>query len=102
MTGHTKAEELLRASSDDAAWVGDLDDDCTLSRYGMTAHVEKMDRNCWWFNVTTPKRDGSPGYNDLFNTADNATHVPLRSGKVARRAAECALELLRNTDGADK
>lgn len=78
----------------DGAWVGDLNDDCWLERYGMAAHVEKMDTNHWWFNVTRKWPDGRPGYDDIFNMADQQTHVPLTTGKMARRAAECVMEAI--------
>lgn len=69
-------------------WCGDLNDDCTLERYGMVAHVENLDRNIWWFAI-------HDGEKDLYNTADNHTPVRLTTGKMARAAAECCLELLR-------
>ena len=74
-------------------WKGDLDDDCSLVRYGMLAHVEKMDRGVWWFCVAN--HPWVPGEADLYNTAENMTHVKLISGKMARAAAECCMELLR-------
>jgi hypothetical protein len=77
----------------DSGWQGDLDDDCTLERYGMLAHVEAMDRNVWWFAISP--LPWVPGRVDLFNTADNETHVKLTTGKMARATAECCMELLR-------
>ena len=69
-------------------WRGNLDDDCSLERYGMLAHVEKMDRGRWWFAI-------SRGRKDLFNSADNETYVKLPTGDVARAAAESVMECLR-------
>lgn len=66
-------------------WTGDLADDCLLYRYGMTAHVECMDRGHWWFAVYSGK--GEIGCDDLFNTANQQTHIRLTSGKMARAAA---------------
>lgn len=71
-------------------WRGDLDDDCTLERYGMLAHVECMDRGSWWFAICL--RDDP--HCDLYNTGDNETHVRLTTGKMARAAAECVMECL--------
>jgi hypothetical protein len=62
----------------------------------MVAHVEKMDMNHWWFNVTRKWPDDRPGYDDIFNISDQSTHVPLTTGKMARRAAECCMEVLAN------
>ena len=73
-------------------WTGDLEDDCTLRRYGMLAHVECMDRGWWWFAVGRGK---FPDYVELYNTADNETVVRLTTGKMARAAAECVMEALR-------
>lgn len=72
----------------DSDWKGDLDDDCTLERYGMIAHVECMDRGVWWFGI-------SRGKDELYNTSDNETHVSLTTGRMARAAAECVMEVLR-------
>lgn len=77
----------------DKDWQGDLNDDCTLERYGMLAHVEAMDRNRWWFAI-------SRGNKDLFNFADReAPNIRLTTGKMARAAAECCMELLRSSEG---
>lgn len=74
-----------------AGWAGDLGDDCHLERYGLVAHVEQMDRNCWWFAVY----DGwEAGRKQLFNSADQQTALPITSGAKARCAAECVMELL--------
>jgi hypothetical protein len=76
-------------------WVGNLADDCFLERYGMHAHVEYMDRGIWWFAVYR-------GQECLYNTADNAAAVRLTNGKMARAAAECCMEVLRQlTPNAD-
>lgn len=72
-------------------WQGDLDDDCTLQRYGFNAHVESMDRGVWWFCVG---RGDWPDYVELYNTAENLSVVRLTTGKMARAAAECVIELL--------
>ena len=80
-------------------WTGDLDDDCWLVRYGMLAHVECLDRGHWWFSISA--NEGRIGAPELYNTANNSTHVHLTTGKMARAAAECALELLRGTDRED-
>lgn len=69
-------------------WKGDLDDDCSLERYGMTAHVECMDRGCWWFGIYR-------GGECLFNKGDAETYIALTTGKMARAAAECVMEALR-------
>lgn len=63
-----------RAPNSGTDWVGDLDDDCVLNRYGYTAHVECMDRHRWWFSVG---RGEWPDYIELYNTAE-----------------ECVIELL--------
>jgi hypothetical protein len=70
-----------------------------LLRYGMMAHAEQMDRARWWFAVYSD--EGRIGSDDLYNTADNQTHVRLRNGKEARAAAECVLELLHASRAAD-
>lgn len=76
-------------------WQGDLNDDCFLQRYGMFAHVEQMDRGVWWFAVSAGSALGSA---ELYNTADNFTSVRLTTGKMARAAAECVMEVLRSND----
>ena len=68
-------------------WRGDLKDDCTLDRYGMTAHVECLDRGCWWFSIFRGKEE-------LYNSAENQTPIFLTTGKMARAAAESCMELL--------
>jgi len=73
-------------------WTGDLEDDCHLERYGMSAHVECMDRGWWWFAVG---RGEFPNYVELYNTADNEAVIKLTTGKMARAAAECVMEVLR-------
>lgn len=77
-------------------WIGDLGDDCYLHRYGMFAHVEKMDRNVWWFcvGVENPHKP-PPFYRVLYNSADRASNGNLTSGAQARRAAEEVMECLR-------
>ena len=70
-------------------WRGDLNDDCILDRYGYSAHVECMGRGDWWFAVYK-------GRQQVYNTADNETHVALTTGKTARAAAECVLEKVAN------
>lgn len=72
-------------------WTGDLDDDCHLERYGLHAHVEQMDRGIWWFAVG---RGEFPTYEELYNHADMDTAIQLTTGKMARAAAECVIELL--------
>jgi hypothetical protein len=72
-------------------WQGDLDDDCTLHRYGLLAHVENLDRGVWWFSVS---RGEFPNYVELYNTAENLTPVRLTTGKMARAAAECVMEFI--------
>lgn len=74
----------------DKDWQGDLNNDCSLERYGMLAHAEKMDTNRWWFAIS--RGDGT----DLFNFADREYgDIRLTTGKMARAAAECCMELLR-------
>lgn len=73
-------------------WTGDMEDDCCLLRYGMMAHAEKMTRGFWWFAVYSD--GGKIGSDDLYNTAENLIHVSLTTGKMARAAAECVVELL--------
>jgi hypothetical protein len=80
-----------------AGWTGDLNDNCYLWRYGMTASVEKMDEGVWWFGVSTP-RDSGVGYWRRFNSADMESHLPLTSAEKARCAAECVMECLRLLD----
>jgi hypothetical protein len=70
-------------------WQGDLNDDCTLERYGLFAHVERMDRNRWWFAVY-PSRNGDA----LYNSSDMQTAIRLRDGAAARAAAEHVMEVL--------
>jgi hypothetical protein len=72
-------------------WTGDPNDDCALSRYGLTAHVECMDRGHWWFCIYRGKW---PDEVQIYNTADNLAVVKLTTGKMARAAAECVMELL--------
>ena len=73
-----------------AGWQGDLEDDCWLERYGLFAHVEKMDRKHWWFAVSRGREIGSES---LYNHADQQTLVRLKSGEIARIAAECVMEV---------
>ena len=73
-------------------WDGDLQDDCHLDRYGYHAHVECMGRGVWWFAVDKGKW---PNATQIYNTADNETAVMLTTGKMARAAAECVIEALR-------
>jgi hypothetical protein len=78
-----------------SAWIGDLDDDCWLSRYGMNAHVEKMDRNIWWFSVGRTEMVGQwAKHVELYNSANMQTSIRLLTGKQARAAAEHVMELL--------
>jgi len=79
-------------------WRGDLDDDCFLERYGMNAHVERMDKGHWWFAVSKDTPNGPGRFVDLYNTADNLEVVKLTTGKMARAAAECVLELLHSQE----
>jgi len=72
-------------------WTGDLKDDCFLSRYGYSAHVENMWKRHWWFAVGRGK---FPNYEELYNTSNNKTAIVLTTGKMARAAAECVIELL--------
>jgi hypothetical protein len=74
-------------------WEGDLDDDCWIDRYGMRACVEKSGRCDWWFAIYSQPWKFGDG--DLYNTADNETPVRLTTGKMARAAAEIAMEVLR-------
>jgi hypothetical protein len=74
-------------------WQGDLDDDCTLRRYGMIAHVEQMRHGHWWFSIG--RLPWTPGEDDLYNTANNEIVIRLTTGKMARIAAEIAMEILR-------
>lgn len=83
----------------DSGWRGDLDDDCYLERYGMMAHVECMGRGYWWFAVSKDTPNGPGKFIDLYNTADNLVVVKLTTGKMARAAAECVLELLNQRNG---
>lgn len=69
-------------------WRGDLNDDCFLDRYGLSAHVECMARGVWWFCIDY-------GTEQIYNTADNETAVMLTTGKMARAAAECVMEALK-------
>ena len=71
-------------------WTGDLADDCRLIRYGMEAHVECLNRGIWWFAIYDAR-------NQLFNLADSEHAVSLTTGKMARAAAECCLEILRRS-----
>ncbi len=73
-------------------WNGNLDDDCSLVRYGMIAHAEKIGRRRWYFSIGPHPWVPSV---EFYNTADNMTHVTLTTGKMARAAAECCMELLR-------
>lgn len=72
-------------------WRGDLDDDCTLERYGYKAHVECMDKGHWWFAVG---KGEWPNYTELYNHSDQRTVIRLTTGNMARAAAECIIELL--------
>ena len=76
-------------------WTGDLNDDCYLNRYGMTAHVECMDRGIWWFAIGKGR---FPNYQELYNSSDANTKLWITTGKMARTAAECCMELLRTLD----
>lgn len=77
---------------DEAKWAGDLDDDCSLERYGMLAHVEKLDRFYWWFAIS--ELPNAPGSRQLFNKSDSLANIKLTTGKMARAAAECVMESL--------
>jgi hypothetical protein len=79
-----------------SGWTGDLNDDCWLERYGMFAHVECMDRGWWWFAIYEGE---FPKHKTLFDITDNHAIIKLTTGKMARAAAECCLELLRERDG---
>lgn len=77
-------------------WTGDLRDNHYLYRYGMTAHVEKMDEGCWWFAVSVDNpREPPPLYDYLYNSSDRASNSHITSGVQARRAAEEVMECLR-------
>ncbi len=78
-----------------ADWTGDLNDDCHLERYGMHAHVEKMDYGVWWFAISRDLPDPPPYFEDLYNSSEAHTAVQLTTGKMARAAAESCLEVLR-------
>lgn len=80
-------------------WTGDLDDDCTLRRYGMLAHVECLDRGWWWFAIY---RGEWPDEVSLYNAADNEAVIRLTTGKMARAAAECVMEVFRSMTEAAK
>jgi len=69
-----------------------LNDDCHLERYGLSAHVECMDRGWWWFAIYRGKW---PAEECLYNTADNEAVIKLTTGKMACAAAECVMEALR-------
>lgn len=75
-------------------WNGDLADDCVLERYGMLAHVECMDRGWWWFEISQSKFP----YRELYNATNNTREIKLTTGKMARAAAECCMELLRQIE----
>lgn len=74
-------------------WQGDLNDDCTLERYGYMAHAEKMDKGHWWIAVC--KSNSGVPYTDIYNTAENGAFIPLQTGEIARTCAEIVLECLR-------
>ena len=76
--------------TEETKWTGDLNDDCHLERYGLSAHVECMDKNHWWFGIYH-------GKNQVYNTADNRAVVNLTTGKMARAAAECVMEYIIDT-----
>lgn len=77
----------------DGEWYGDMDDDCFLRRYGLFAHVEKMDRGHWWFAISVG--DGTTiGARDIYNGADALAVIRLRDGDAARAAAEHCMELI--------
>ena len=93
------ARSIAVPTMPNADWQGDLDDDCWLQRYGLFAHVEKMDRNWWWFAVSRGREIGAQ---QLYNHADRGTSVDLKSGDIARIAAECVMEALRQSGHADE
>jgi len=70
-------------------WTGDLRDDCHLERYGYSAHVECMNYGHWWFAIYK-------GREQIYNTADNQIVIRISTGKQARVAAECIIELVAN------
>jgi hypothetical protein len=74
-------------------WEGDLDDDCWIDRYGMRACVEKSGRGNWWIGIFSLPVRLTGGA--LYNTHSNETPVRLTTGKMARAAAEIAMEVLR-------
>jgi hypothetical protein len=64
-----------------------------ILNYGKTEH--------WWFAVYAD--EGRRGCDSLYNTAENMRGIRLTTGKMARAAAECVMEVLRRTaDMTDK
>jgi len=51
-----------------------------------------MGRGHWWFCVD---RGTWPNLEWCYNTADNETAINLTTGKMARAAAECIIEMAR-------
>ena len=70
-------------------WQRDEGWNCYLSRYGMTAHVERRKDGGWWFEVCT-----AAGDTRLYATTENQESIPLATRKVARIAAETVMEAL--------
>ena len=67
-------------------WKGNLRDDCSLERYGCSAHVEMMDKGVWWFAVYRNKKI-------VFNSFESLQPIRLETGKQARLVAEFILEI---------
>ena len=76
-------------------WTGDLNDDCSLRRFGMLAHVEMMDHGIWWFAIYDDKDQSKDA---LYHHFELAHPIRLKTGKQARIAAECCMEAIRRTN----
>jgi len=66
-------------------WEGDLNDDCTMEWKGLSAHVEQMSKNHWYFSVwiTGTKQD-------IFHSTDD--DVVALSGNSARNICEIIMK----------
>ena len=63
-------------------WTGDLKDDCSVVWNGLLLHAEKMDRNFWWWGVTSETNETVASSND--------SEVDCKSGSEARAQAQRA------------
>ncbi len=63
-------------------WTGNLNDDCRAQWNGIRMHAEQMGKRYWWWAIYDEK-------NEVIDSS-NEYQERLKSGKLARQAAETA------------